>query len=347
MAPTLLYLCPLGKQQREWRIAAAPADVTVVMRRNSEVSREALIALMRDADALITERTGVIDAELIAAAPRLRVIHRYGSLTHDIDLAAAQARGVPVCAQPIRGTIAVAENVMLQTLALLRRAMPMQRVVRTAPESFKVGEPPYAPRRTTEDIFAFNWSRQTSVGLLFNKSVGILGFGEIGVELARRLGSWGCALRYSKRQRLPESVESEIGIGYLEQEQLLRDCDIVISLLPYFPETDRWLDAQRIGMMKRGALLIHAGSGSVIDESAVASALRTGQLGGASFDTFEFEPLAQDNPLLALADSDPDANVFLLPHIGSCNDTRNSMTDELYGNALAAIQGRPLAGRIA
>jgi phosphoglycerate dehydrogenase-like enzyme len=334
---TILYLCPLGAQQRQWRLDAAAKRLTVVMRRNSEVSHSELIGLVADADALITERAGVIDADLIAAGARLKVIHRYGSLTHDIDIAAAAARGIAVTQRPIRGTIAVAENVMLQMLALARRAMPLQRVVRSAPESFKIGPPPHAPRRTTEDVFAFNWSGQRGVRLLQDKAIGVLGFGEIGVELARRLSGWGCSVLYSKRQRLPEPVERELRIGYRDQDALLRDSDIVISLLPYFAETDLWLNATRIATMKRGALLVHAGSGSVIDEAAVVAALQSGALGGASFDTFEYEPLPQDNPLLALADADPDANIFLLPHIGSCNDSATDLFDELYGDVVRQL----------
>jgi phosphoglycerate dehydrogenase-like enzyme len=120
----------------------------------------------------------------------------------------------------------------------------------------------------------------------------------------------------------------------------------VVSLLPYFKETDMWLNAQRISTMKRGAFLCHAGSGSVIDEAAVAEAVRSGHLAGASFDTFEWEPIKQDNPLLALANADPDANVFLLPHIGSCNDVDTNEFFEFYGNVWNALNSGLIEGRI-
>lgn len=346
----ILFLCPLGRQHREWRLAAAAGvdpRINIVIRRSTELTRDDLLTLVRDADALITERTGEIDREIIAAGARLRVIHRHGSLAHDIDLAAAREAGVPVCLQPMRGTIAVAENVMLQTLAVLRRAMPLQSVLRQAPESFAIGEPPYAPRRTSEDVFAFNWSRQTRVGLLQNRTVGVLGFGEIGAELSRRLRGWGCSVLYSKRHRLPEAVESDLGIAYRDQESLLRESDVVVCLLPYFAETDMWLNAERIALMKPGAVLVGSGSGSVIDEHALAAALRTGRLAGASLDTYEWEPVSADNPLLALADSDPNANVFLLPHIGSCNDVQSTQFEDLYGNVWSVLNGGAPVGRIA
>lgn len=343
----ILYLCPLGRQHREWRLAAAQSQLDVTIRRSTELSREELLALVHDADALITERTGIIDRELIAAGAHLKLIQRHGSLSHDIDLEAAREHGVPVCVQPIRGTIAVAENVMLQALALLRRATPLQEVLRRPPESFGIGEPPHAPRRTSEDVFAFNWSRQTRVGLLENRTVGVLGFGEIGAELARRLQGWNCRMLYSKRQRLPATVETELGVHYRSQEDLLRESDVVVCLLPYFPETDMWLNAARIALMKPGAVLIGSGSGSVIDERALAAAVREERLAGASLDTYEWEPIAPNNPLLELANADPAANVFLLPHIGSCNDARSTQFDDWYGNVWAVLNGGAPRGRIA
>ncbi len=339
----VLYLCPLGRQHQAWRLQAAPPELRVIMRRSTETPRDEVLALLRDTDALITERTGSIDKAMIDAAPNLRLIQRIGSLYHDIDLAAAKARGIPVCARPIRGTIAVAENLMLQMLAVLRRAMPLQQVIRTPPEQFM----PAGARRTSEDVFAFNWSRQTRIALLRNKTVGILGFGEVGAELARRLQPWGCRALYAKRNRLPAFVEAELQIAHREPEPLLRESDIVVCLLPYSQETDRWLNAERIAMMKHGAWLCEAGSGSVVDERAVADALHSGQLAGASFDTYEWEPITPDNPLLVLADEHPDANILLLPHIGSCNDAGASEFTEFYGNVLNALRGLPLEGRVA
>ncbi len=327
------------------------------MRRSTETSRDELLTLIKDADVLMTERTGNIDRALIEAAPKLKLIQRLGSLYHDIDLDAARARNIAVCTRPIRGTIAVAENLMLQMMAVLRRAMPLQKVIHTLPEEFRLSAPlgpndsvidvPFKPRRTNEDVFAFNWSRQTRVALLLNKTVGILGFGEIGAELVRRLQNWGCRALYSKRQRLPKFIEDDLRIAHREQEQLLRESDILVCLLPYFKETDQWLNAQRIGMMKRGAYLVEAGSGSVVDEQAVADAIRSRHLAGASLDTYEWEPIKPDEPLLALADSDPDANIFLLPHIGSCGDITTSEFVEFYDNVLRTRRGEPVAGRIA
>jgi phosphoglycerate dehydrogenase-like enzyme len=120
-----------------------------------------------------------------------------------------------------------------------------------------------------------------------------------------------------------------------------------VCLLPYFPETDMWLNAARIASMKPGAVLIGSGSGSVIDEHALAAAVREGRLAGASLDTYEWEPIAPNNPLLQLTESDPTANVFLLPHIGSCNDAQSSQFDDWYGNVWTVLNGGAPRWRIA
>ncbi len=337
--PKILYLCPLGKQQREWRQAAAPEECTVYILRNGEVSRGDLLAQIADADALITERTGVIDRELIAAGNQLKIIQRVGSLVYDIDLQAARDHSIPVCAQPMVGVIAVAEHLMMQMLMLLRAGMPLQETVRQAPASFNM-----TSRRTTEDVFAFNWSATKRVGLLRDKTVGILGFGEIGVELSRLLQPWRTRTLYAKRQRYPESVERELSITYRSPDALIAESDIVVSLLPYSEEMDLWLNAQRIASMKRGAYLCHAGSGSVIDESAVANAIRSGQLAGCALDTYEWEPVPVDNALLALTREAPAANIFLTPHSGSCNDSKLSGYGQFYANVVNALLGTPIEG---
>ncbi|MFN3705752.1 MAG: 2-hydroxyacid dehydrogenase [Thermoflexales bacterium] len=337
----VLYLCPLGRQHQQWRLQAAPPELQVTMRRSSEVSADEVVRLIAEADVLITERSGVVDQALLSRARRLKLIQRVGSLYHDIDLHAARARGVAVCVRPILGTIAVAEHLVLQMLALLRRAMPLQQVLRQPPERFLAD----GPRRTDEDVFAFNWSGQTRITLLHGKTVGILGFGEIGAELARRLQGWHCRLLYHKRQRLPVAVEHALGVAYSEAEQLLRESDVVVCLLPYSAATDHWLNAERIALMKRGAFFVEAGSGSVVDEQALAEAVRSGHLAGASLDTYEWEPIRQDEPLLQLTREDPDANVFLLPHVGSCNDiTLQGEFHWFYENAVRLMRGEPLVG---
>ncbi len=303
-----LFITERGLRHQKAALRDAPPELAVILLRQPE--RAELVAHLADADFLISERAGVIDAELLAAAPRLKLIVRLGSLAHDIDRAAAEARGIGVVTWPQPGAIYVAEHLVLQMLALAKR---LREVAAVALEAGDWGP----SRRTDEDTFAYNWSGRQGLGGLWSQAGGILGFGEIGAELAWRLRGWECRVSYHRRRRLPAEVEAELGITYATWDAVLAGSDFVVNLLPYFPETDLALDAAAFGQMRRGACLVSCGSGSVIDEGALAEALRDGQLGGAALDTYEWEPLQADNPLRRLAVEDPYANVLLTPHIAA------------------------------
>ncbi len=333
-----VFVTDRGDRHQQVARDAAPAELTVVMLRRP--AREELLHQLADADFFISERSGVIDAELIAAAPRLRLIQRLGSLYYDIDLAAARAAGVPVCVMPVRPTIMVAEHMVMQMLALAKHLLEVSAIAQAA------GAWDQVALRTDENTFAYNWSARQNIGGILERTVGILGFGEIGAELARRLRGFSPALvRYHKRRRLPESVEAELNVVYAGRDELLAESDFVCNLLPYFPETDHALDAQVFAQMKPGAFLVSCGSGSVIDETALAAALRAGHLGGAALDTFEWEPLTPDNPLLPLA-RDPHMNVLLTPHTGAGTVTPSVERRRDYENIRRILQGRPLLYRV-
>jgi phosphoglycerate dehydrogenase-like enzyme len=152
------------------------------------------------------------------------------------------------------------------------------------------------------------------VGGLFGQTVGILGFGEIGAELARRLMPFAPrGVLYNKRRPLPAHVEAELGITYATRQEIIAASDFLCVLLPYTAETDLSIHEATFAAMKPGAIVVHCGSGSVIDEAALAAALQSGHLAGAALDTYEWEPLQGDNPLVALA-RDPQMNVLLTPH---------------------------------
>jgi lactate dehydrogenase-like 2-hydroxyacid dehydrogenase len=120
-------------------------------------------------------------------------------------------------------------------------------------------------RRTDEDAFAYNWSKRENIGGIFERTVGILGFGEISTELARRLRGFAPArVLYHKRRRLPEAVEVELGVTYVSRDQLIAESDFLCHLLPYSRETDRLINSGVFVRMKPGACLVSCGSGSVI-----------------------------------------------------------------------------------
>jgi phosphoglycerate dehydrogenase-like enzyme len=303
-----------------------------------------LLRVLPQVEFLISERSGTVDADMIAAGRRLRLIQRLGSLTHDIDLEAARQGGVPVAAWPVQVAIMVAEHMVMQMLALAKRLDEVAAIAN------KAGDWERPSRRTDEDTFAYDWSGCSGIRALYGQTVGILGFGEIGAELARRLrGFCPARILYHKRTRLPEHAERELGITYLPTEQVIGASDFLCNLLPYYPETDMLIDAQFLSRMKRGAFLASCGSGSVLDEAALAVALGEGHLAGTALDTFEWEPIRPDNPLLPLA-RDPAMNVLLTPHTaaGSSQDADSDRTRKSdYTNLMRVLRGEPPLHRVA
>jgi len=327
---TILFLTNRSVRHQQAARQAAPPEIERIRFLRRPAQAEVLAAIV-DADFLISERSGVIDRAIIQAGRRLRLIQRLGSLVHDIDLAAARQAGVPVCCYPLPGARAVAEHLVWQMLSLLRRAHDGESAAQAAGD--------WGPSRCTdENVFATNWSGRTGVRSLHGRTVGILSLGEIGVETARRLRGFGCRLLYHKRSRLPDRVENELGIRYCGVDELYAESTILCNLLPYSPATDRLLNGAVFAQMQPGSYVVSCGSGGVIDETALAAALA-----GAALDTFEWEPIRPDNPLLPLA-RDPAQNVVLTPHTAFLGDAADRR--EEFANVRCLLAGEPLQQRV-
>lgn len=333
-----IFTTERGQRHQQAALMAAPPELEITMLRQPD--KATLLAHLAEAEYFISERTGVIDAEMIQAAPRLKLIQRLGSLTYDIDTAAAKAAGIAVCYWPIGTVIRVAEHLIMQMLALSKKLGEAEAVALAAGTEWGPS------RRTDEDTFAYNWSNRENVEGLWQRTIGIMGFGEIGAELARRLRGWDCTVLYNKRRRLPLEVEQELGLTYVDSATLFSKSDYIANLLPYFKATtDMLINADFLAKMKDGAALVSCGSGSVVDEAAVAAAVQSGKLSGAALDTFEWEPLKADNPLLALAKQG--YNVLLTPHIaaGSIAAASQERLGD-YANLVSDINGQPLKYRV-
>lgn len=338
---SVLFLTDRGKRHQQDALAAAPAEIDVTMLRRPP--RAEIMRRLPQVEFLISERAGEINAAMIAAGEKLRLIQRLGSLTFDIDLQAARAAGVPVCAWPIRGCIMVAEHMVLQMLALAKRLNDLTATANAA------GDWGRTSRRTDEDTFAYDWSQRKNISAIYGKTAGILGFGEIGAELARRLRGFSPArVLYHKRTRLPSGAETELGLVYATLDQLLPASDFLCNLLPYSSQTDMLINADFLARMKPGAFLVSCGSGGVIHEAALTEALQAGHLSGAALDTFEWEPIRPDNPLLPLA-RDPAMNVVLTPHTAAgsaAGEEDGPPRREEFENVLRVLQGNPLRYRV-
>ena len=260
---------------------------------DSAMDKAQLAAAMADCDAFVPTVTDRIDAELINNAPdRLKLIASFGAGVNHIDLAAAKARGIIVTNTPGVFTDDTADLTMALILSVPRRLGEGEKLMRK-------GE----------------WNGWRPSGMLGHriggKTLGIIGFGRIGEAVAARARAFGMDIVYTKRKRLPPSVEEALGVTYEpELDRLVAKSDFISLHCPLTEETDGLINAGRIAMMKAEAYLINTSRGELVDEAALIEALEHEHIAGAGLDVYTHEP-AVDPRLLALR------NVVLLPHMGS------------------------------
>jgi phosphoglycerate dehydrogenase-like enzyme len=301
---TIVWADPQPRSEVELAESLLPAEgFRVITAEGSE--RAELADLARGADALLTQHAA-IDAGLIAAAPRLKLIQRYGRREDGIDLAAAGQAGVVVAVMPLRGCIAVAELAMTLILALSKQlAHAHQSTVSGAYRELGL-----TPAQTSQSVIAFQWMKLPHLLEIFGTTLGIIGFGEIGTETSQRARAFGMNILYHKRSRLPEPIERRLAVSWAERDAILADSDFVLLSAPHTPETERMIGARELALMKPSAYLVNIARGGLVDEPALYTALKEHQIAGAGLDVFVEEPVPVDNPLLTLD------NVILTPHIG-------------------------------
>lgn len=319
--------------------AACPEQFDLVMLASPTAGE--IVDAVAGAEFLVSERSGVVDAAIIEAGRGLRLVQRLGLQIHDIDLEAARAARIPVCRWPLPQCTMVAEHIVMQMMALLKRNREAARIVAEASDRWG------PPQRCDAETFFIDWSRMGGVRQLRECTVGIVGLGEIGTELALRLSGFGCTLLYHRRNRMPEWAEEQLQVSYAELDDLLGRSDVVVLLLPHSPGTAGIADDGFLGRLKPGSMLVNAGASSLLDEEAVARAYRAGRLGGVATDGFSWEPVRPDNPLVGLA-ADPTANVVLTPHSAQAGLVIDAAVRRAeYTNLLAVIEGRPLQYQVA
>ena len=301
-----------GMDQRELRAAAGGADVLVTAKRP-------------------------IGADLIGASPDLRLIQIQGRAPWAVDRDAAAAAGVPVSVLPHRGAIAVAEQTIALMLGLYRKLVPGHVGTRDA-EYRELG---VEPVRTTERKIAFNWLRYPDVWQLHGKTLGLIGLGDIALEVARRARAFDMDVVYHKRSPLSSAQEEMAGARFLPLPELLAASDVVSLHAPHTEQTERMIDAAVLTLMKPTAVVVNTARGGLVDEDALVDALRGGRIAGAGLDAFLYEPLPQGSPL---ADA---PNVLLSPHVGGgTGGGQRGMIDDVVGNLVAVGQGGEVKGLV-
>ena len=293
--------------------AAIPSDWTV--RFVEENSLSARAALIRDADIVFVMATPM-PKELLAEAKHLLLIQKLGAGLDKIDLAFCRERGIGVARLQAGNSVPVAEHTILLMLATYRQLPEIHRQTR-----------------------AGGWDKEAARGLhrsLQHKTVGLVGFGAIGKEVAKRLRAFGVEILYYDPIRASSDIEQVFGVTYSDLDALLREADIVSLHLPLMAETRNIIDAKRIGSMKHGAVLINCARGGLVDETALAGALQSGRLFGAGIDAFSQEP-PTGNPLLGID------NAIVTPHLaGATLDNFANVVARSVDNAKLALRGAPL-----
>ncbi len=277
--------------------------------------RDVLLREVAEADGLLCLLTDRIDEALLQAAPRLKVVSQMAVGVDNIDTAACTRRGIPVGNTP---------GVLTETTADLAWALLMataRRVVEAA-----------AYTR------AGSWKTWEPMGLLgrdvHQATLGILGLGAIGAAVARRARGFDMRILYHSRHRKP-LLEAEFGLEHRPMDEVLREADFLSLHCALTPETRHLIGARELALMKPTAILINTTRGPVVDQAALAAALRAGTIAAAGLDVFETEPVSLDDPILSLP------NVVALPHIGSASvATRGRMARMAADNLLAALAGR-------
>jgi phosphoglycerate dehydrogenase-like enzyme len=276
-----------------------PSDVRLV------ASHADLGAQLPTARALVVESFAVGKAEL-ASAPHLEVVHKYGAVLRNIDVAACAAAGVTVLSIRRRANIACAEHAFALMLTLARRLHRIHGLINI--EGLSAANLPYHPfdRR---HVPGANFGRIGGTRSLNGSTIGIIGLGEIGREIAVRATAFGMSIAYFQRTRLSSIEEETFGATYRPLDALLAQSDWVVPQLPGGPSTRNFMDAKRLALMKPGACLINVSRADLVERNALVAALRSGQLGGFALDPLYEEPGRPDDELLAFD------NVVLTPHM--------------------------------
>lgn len=284
-----------------------------------KLTAEQLKARLMDVDGAILGGGDRIDAALLEGNRRLKVVANLGVGYNNLDIPALTKAGVLACNTPDVLDESVADYAWALMLAAARRVGAAERWLRAG---------------QWHGMRFDDW-----LGVdVHGKTLGILGMGRIGQAIARRAAGFGMPVMYHNRRRLAADIELDCKARYVEKSVLLAQSDHLILVLPYTPENRHVIGAAELAMMKPQAVLVNIARGGIVDDAALAAALREGRLAAAGLDVFEGEPAVHPD-LLALD------NAVLSPHIGSATEaTRRAMATLAADNVIAALGYGPQAG---
>lgn len=282
--------------------------------RERAIPRADLLELVAGAEAVLSLLHDRVDEELLeAAGPQLRCVANVAVGYDNVDVAAAERRGVVVTNTPGVLDDATADLTMALILAATRRLVEGDRLVRS-------GRP-------------WSWGMGFMLGSsLRGKRLGIVGLGGIGIRVAERARAFGMEIAYHSRH--PSPAAAELAAQHLSLPDLLTGSDVVSLHCPLTPETHHLVGAEQLAAMKPSAVLVNAARGPIVDERALAQALAERQIAAAGLDVFEREPEVEEGLLLL-------ENAVLTPHLGSATvETRTAMAELAARNAISVLRGQ-------
>ena len=281
--------------------------------------RERVYKELEEADIVIGDFTFriPIDREMIAHMKKVKLIQQPSTGYDHIDIDAAREAGIPVANIGGANSISVAEHTIAMALVLLKRMFQ-------------------AHVKTQQGIWAQQEFFDLGVYELYNKVWGIIGMGRIGREVAKRVKAFGAKVVYYDIVRLSEDEEKELGVEFRPLMRLLSESDIVSVHVPLTPETRNMIGEKELRRMKPTAILINTARGEVVDEEALAKAIKNKWIFGAGVDVYSEEPPKRDHPLLQLKDE----NIITTPHLaGATNEARNRIIATSVTNVLRVLMG--------
>ncbi len=288
-----------------------PAQVRLVE------DQASLLAAMPGARVVLVESLSVGKKEIAAAGGTLRVAQKYGTVLSNVDAAACRRAGIRVLTLRRRVNISCTEHAMGLMLALARKIHETAGLISLEQLRAAGYSPTQYDRAHTANA---NWARITGTRNLFGRQIGLVGFGEIGREMALRAAAFGMRIVYTQRHRLGKAEESRYGAAYAPLGELLAESDFVSLHLPLNDVTRGIIGRRELALIKPGAILVNISRPPLVDRDALLEALRAGRLGGFGLDPHYDAPGRADDPLLSLR------NVIITPHLAG-SPRFNSLDD--------------------
>jgi len=317
--PKVLYFAHGNQPLYDLLRETAPPGLEVMTLEHGTV--EERLARLAETDVLI-QGGHRLERKFIEAAPNLRLVHHQGVGYHDtVDVEALRERQIPLCIAPGGTSIGVSEHALMLMLATCKRL-------------------PYLDSELRQGRWHANTLRAES-RQIHGMTIGIVGLGRIGKEVARHLMGFGVSLLYTDILEMPAEIERELKVTRTSLDELLARSDIVTLHVPLTPDTRHLINDATLARMKAGAILINCARGPVVEEAALVKALESGHLGGAGLDVFEIEPPAHPTPFARFR------NVVLTPH--NSPGTRDAMRlkfSDIFANIERFYRGEPLENRV-